>query len=293
MLQLETIDFSKLNEATERGRLDAACRSRGFFGLANHGIDSELQRALSKQMQRYFAQPEADKLRQERTEQNPFGFYNRELTKNRLDLKEVFDINLNEETLWPDDAEFIEITSAWSKACHEVSISLLNHLFTCLGRKPEADMFAQHTSFLRLNYYAQYQGRNPGDFGVSHHTDAGALTLLLQEQVASLQFEVEGIWHTVPADSDLLYVNLGDMLQVWSNDLYIAPIHRVITNSDQERYSAPYFLNPSYEANIIPLNTNTPNYREINWGEFRSGRAAGDYADLGEEIQISQYRLSQ
>jgi hypothetical protein len=30
-------------------------------------------------------------------------------------------------------------------------------------------------------------------------------------------------------------------------------------------------------------------YRSINWGEFRSRRTAGDYADYGEEVQITQY----
>jgi hypothetical protein len=30
-------------------------------------------------------------------------------------------------------------------------------------------------------------------------------------------------------------------------------------------------------------------YRSINWREFRSRRAAGDYADYGEEVQITQY----
>ena len=32
-----------------------------------------------------------------------------------------------------------------------------------------------------------------------------------------------------------------------------------------------------------------PRYRPINWREFRSRRAAGDYANAGEYAQISQY----
>ena len=34
-----------------------------------------------------------------------------------------------------------------------------------------------------------------------------------------------------------------------------------------------------------------PHYRPINWGEFRASRTAGDYADYGDEIQISDYRI--
>ena len=32
-------------------------------------------------------------------------------------------------------------------------------------------------------------------------------------------------------------------------------------------------------------------YRAINWAEFRARRAAGDYADLGEEVQLTHYAL--
>ena len=286
------IDFGRLHEPDERQLLDQACRTHGFFALGNHGIDTKLQEQFSAEMQRYFARPVEEKLAQERTENNPFGFYNKELTKNRMDQKEIFDVSLVEATLWPDDEAFNQICSAWSAACHNVALKLLDSIFTCLEVSPEQDCFARHSSFLRLNYYPQQAQTSDDVFGVSHHTDAGALTLLLQEQVASLQFEIDGNWHTVPASPNHLLVNLGDMLQVWSNDAYRAPLHRVLTNSKSDRYSAPYFLNPDYAANVTPLIGESPRYRTINWQEFRSGRAAGDYADIGTEVQISHYRIA-
>ena len=36
---------------------------------------------------------------------------------------------------------------------------------------------------------------------------------------------------------------------------------------------------------------NPARYRSINWGEFRALRADGDYADYGEEVQISHYQI--
>ena len=103
-------------------------------------------------------------------------------------------------------------------------------------------------------------------------------------------------WHLVEPRSDALVVNIGDMVQVWSNDRYQAALHRVTTNTDNPRYSAPYFFNPEYRANYAPIPTmvdadNPPRYREINWGEFRRLRADGDYADYGDEVQISHYRI--
>ena len=84
-------------------------------------------------------------------------------------------------------------------------------------------------------------------------------------------------------------------MQVWSNDRYIAPVHRVKAQRTAERYSAPFFYNPSYQCNYEPVSgtvsEDTPAlYRSINWGEFRLVRFAGDFADVGAEVQISDYR---
>jgi len=83
---------------------------------------------------------------------------------------------------------------------------------------------------------------------------------------------------------------------VWSNDRYVAPLHRAITNPAEDRFSVPFFFNPSYATNYAPLSSavdarHPPRYRPINWREFRSRRAAGDYANAGEYAQISQYSL--
>ena len=43
-------------------------------------------------MHRFFAQKREAKQRLERTAENPWGYYDRELTKNVRDWKEVFDI---------------------------------------------------------------------------------------------------------------------------------------------------------------------------------------------------------
>jgi isopenicillin N synthase-like dioxygenase len=35
-------------------------------------------------------------------------------------------------------------------------------------------------------------------------------------------------------------INLGDMLQVWSNDRLRSPLHRVLASTDRVRHSAPF-----------------------------------------------------
>jgi len=158
-----------------------------------------------------------------------------------------------------------------------------------------------HTSFLRLNYYPPSQ--NPSsELGIHPHKDAGVLTILKQDpHVPSLQVYTgayDGMdredpgWVTVTPVEGALTINIGDMMQVWSNDKYRAPLHRVLS-SFSPRYSAPFFYNPSYEADVVPVGAGLgeARYRKVNWGEFRSKRFAGDYADVGEEIQISHYRI--
>jgi isopenicillin N synthase-like dioxygenase len=135
-----------------------------------------------------------------------------------------------------------------------------------------------------------------GQLGVHHHTDAGALTLLLQDHQPGLQVHRDGLWYLVEPRADALVVNIGDIVQVWSNDRYRAALHRVLANRDNERYSAPFFLNPASDAIYAPLPSACasapPRYRPIQWGAFRAARAAGDYADCGEEVQIAHFRTA-
>lgn len=42
---------------------------------------------------------------------------------------------------------------------------------------------------------------------------------------------------------------------------------------------------------LLPLRAGGAHYRPINWQDFRMKRFAGDYADVGEEVQIDHYRL--
>ena len=114
---------------------------------------------------------------------------------------------------------------------------------------------------------------------------------MIQSEIPGLQIKEQGTWKTIPANTDELIVNTGDLLQIWSNDALPAPAHRVLANDQVGRYSAAFFLNPKYETHVKPLTAVTPKFRSVNWEEFRNQRSAGDYADLGEEIQIDHYRI--
>jgi isopenicillin N synthase-like dioxygenase len=307
------IDASKLPDPASLHALDRACREWGFFQVVRHGIDREVIRALQREMRAFFALPLEAKRRVERSAENPWGFYDRELTKNTRDWKQIFDCGPDDDaklrTPWPTgSSQFRPALTGFMGSCERLAFRLLAAISTNLGMPAEhlAQGFRPaHTSFLRLNYYpvcpaparptgVQRPGR--GHLGVNHHTDAGALTLLLQDEEAGLEVHREGRWHLVEPRSDVLVINIGDMVQVWSNDRYRAALHRVRASAERARYSAPFFFNPAYETHYAPLPTTIDDraparYRPIRWGEFRTLRAAGDYRDCGEEVQICDYRI--
>lgn len=64
-----------------------------------------------------------------------------------------------------------------------------------------------------------------------------------------------------------------------------------------DRYSVPFFFNPNYDTVVNPLpcqpeeeNEAKPRFKSVRWGDFRSERYLGDFANRGEEIQIEQFK---
>jgi isopenicillin N synthase-like dioxygenase len=309
------IDIAALEEADSLRAIDAACRDWGFFQVTGHGIPDQVVADLSGAMRAFFGQTESAKREILRTADNPWGYFDQELTKNTRDWKEVYDFGPADgemiEPQWPEALpDFRAAIERYYVHCERVAYRLLSALSMNLGLPSaglESCFGASHTSFLRLNHYpacpapaspAGLDTAADGYLGVNHHTDAGVLTLLLQDDQPGLQVFRHGVWHLVEPRRDALVINIGDIVQVWSNDRYPAALHRVITNPVAGRFSVPFFLNPSYDTNYAPLPTmvdeeHPARYRSINWGEFRSRRAAGDYADYGEEVQIAQYYIKE
>jgi len=291
-----------------------ACRTWGFFQVVNHGISAVQINEVWQQTHALFALPVEEKLKIVRSKENPWGFYNNELTKNQRDKKEVFDFTregvdpiYHQSNRWPAQrTEFKTTMMAYLDACTELSLKLLEAF--CLGLDLPADFMhrdfaTNHTGFVRLNYYPLKDPMSglatdhqpTADLGIHHHTDAGALTVLLQDQVSGLQVYRDGHWYDIPTVAGAMVINTGDMMQVWSNDIYKAAIHRVLAMDTRERYSIPFFFNPAASCKVSPLPSvisahNPCHYDAIEWGSFRGKRSDGDYADYGTEVQISQYR---
>jgi isopenicillin N synthase-like dioxygenase len=316
-------DIEALVRATNAGERSArpavdeiasACRDWGFFQVVNHGIPTELVDDVWEETRRFFEMPDSSKQAIVRTRENPWGYYNNELTKNRRDKKEVFDFTspgvdpiYSSSNRWPSiDGNFQTLMLLFQDACSTLSSRLLEAFCAGLDLPPDhlhAEFVGKHTSFVRLNHYPvrdplenmDIDHQPTADLGVHHHTDAGALTVLLQGEVGGLQVYRDGFWHDIAPCEDALVINTADMMQVWSNDIYRAAIHRVLAMNNFDRFSIPFFYNPAASTIVRPLPgtvtaARPEAYRPIQWGEFRGKRTDGDYADYGAEIQIEQYR---
>lgn len=301
-IDVPVIDIARIERPETLRALDDACRNWGFFQVTGHGIAQHVFTDLFDAMREFFAQPADVKRRISRTVENPWGYFDQELTRNTLDWKQIYDFGPADGALicpqWPASMPgFQPAVAVFYAQCEQLSRRLLATISVNLGVAPDELLQyfdAAHSSFLRLNYYPVCPFPSAQQLGVNEHTDAGALTVLLQDDQPGLEVLQDGNWHIVEPRPDALVINIGDIVQVWSNDRYRAALHRVIASPDAERFSAPFFFNPSYDTAYAPLPTTTDGlhparYRTISWREFRALRAAGDYADLGDEVQIAHY----
>lgn len=315
-IDLQTVD----RDPAAMAALDAACREHGFFLLTGHGIDAQIERMWASSAA-FFTGQRSAKEAIRRTESRPLGYYDRELTKQQRDLKEVFDYtqprapgSANDPNQWPPEPTGFQqdMTDFYhaSGALAEQTLALVYRaLASGLGQQSPIELpsGSVRTSNVRLNYYPtqdplsaneQTQTTPLGDMALHHHTDPGLLTLLLQDRTGGLQTQLRnGDWIDVPPISGTVVVNLGDALQVLSNDRYRAAVHRVLPMQGRDRYSTPFFLNPQPQAQLAPIVglTDQPlRYRAFSWREYISHRINDNYADLGaEDTQISHYRIAQ
>ena len=90
-------------------------------------------------------------------------------------------------------------------------------------------------------------------WGVQEHTDYGMVTVLLQDEVGGLQAQTgSGEWIKVPPIPKTFVINLGDMLEIWTNGAFKSPPHRVKASETKHRYSIALFLEPSLDSLITP-----------------------------------------
>ncbi len=118
------------------------------------------------------------------------------------------------------------------------------------------DKFSPPMAFLRLLHYPkQKSDPDNGIFACGAHSDYGMITLLATDDQPGLQILIDqegngdGCWVDVsPPPLGTFVVNLGDMLERWTNGRFRSTVHRVLSTGNFERYSIPFFYEPNFDT---------------------------------------------
>lgn len=272
---LPVLDLSKLDDPRTAeefvGELRAATRDWGFFYLIGHGISDQLRTDLIAQAREFFALPEDRKQAIHMVNSPHFRGYTavgNEITRGVRDEREQIDIGAEREVLtdvdedwavlvgpnqWPAELpEFRTTVETWRGETERVARTLLAAWLTSLGQSPDQldEAFEVPSELIKVVRYPAVP-EDGSRQGVGAHKDSGMLTLLYVEPgKAGLQVEKDGEWiDATPLDGAFI-VNIGELLEFLTDGYLKATNHRVVSPTDGDRISVPYFFNPGHGTTI-------------------------------------------
>jgi len=142
--------------------------------------------------------------------------------------------------------------------------------------------FEKPTLFLRLLHYPE-QPDDADLFGSAPHTDYGFITMLTQDAVGGLEVRNRhGDWIPAPPIKGTLVMNVGDILERWSNGRFASTPHRVRNLKPRDRYSIPFFFDPGMDAHIecppqVLSAGETPKHPPVIYGDYLMDRLNRNY----------------
>ncbi|MCB0374583.1 MAG: hypothetical protein KDD04_01540 [Sinomicrobium sp.] len=282
-------------------QLHTACKDIGFFYLENHGVSKQLIGDIFKQAKALFSLPEKEKMamhvKHSKAQRGYFPAMEENTNKATYDLKEGFDMSrdLPEDhvnvrkgltfygpNVYPESLpSFKPVLDAYYNEMWKLGTRLLNVFAIALGL-PETffdDKVNDPMAQLRLLHYPPHHKRkNSNVLSCGEHTDYGCITILYVDNVSGLQLKDKtGNWIDVPSLADKFIINIGEIMERWTNGLYSATEHRVPDNGGLDRYSVPFFFDPNHEAMIECIPTcisasNPPKYKPVKASDYLAGR---------------------
>jgi isopenicillin N synthase-like dioxygenase len=176
----------------------------------------------------------------------------------------------------------LAVFAAHHAHCRRVAADVLRAL--AIGFELPEDWFAERhgtNDTLRVLHYPPVAGAAANAMRIGAHTDFGTLTLLVQDPSGGLDvLAPDGRWLAAPAIPGTVLVNIGDLLQRWTNDELRSTLHRVAVPADaratRSRYAIPFFCEPGDDVEIACIPTargaEQPRFPAIGAGAYMRGR---------------------
>ena len=303
--EIPIIDISSLVDVHDKPQsvqktvrdIENACKNVGLFYVKDHQIPQDHLDAVIPAMQEFFYLPIEEKMKIHIGKSDIFRGYTplgKEITNAKYDWHECVDFGPDLKQSHPEviAGEQLVGPNQWPKNQPNFRKVLERHwnLMIVLGKRIteglamslglEKNFFAPYMSkshsFMRIvNYppYGKTQEENVGD-GIGAHIDYGFLTILLQDNLGGLEVKnTDSKWLSAPIIPGTFLINIGHMIQRWTNDYYKATVHRVIPPEHETRCSLPFFFEPNFDTIVVPLDKfcskdNPPRYEPFHFGDY-------------------------
>ena len=294
----EFLSGDKNRKAAFVKQLGNAYEEVGFVAVKNHGVSDELIADLYKNVQQFFSLPSIQKVTYEDpvlAGQRGYTSFGKEHAKGSIspDLKEFYQYgqvprdNYKEEEYPPNVSvkqveSFNETFEKAYRAFEKSGKALLQATALYLGLDEFYfdDYVHNGNSILRAIHYPPITVEPETAIRSEQHEDINLITLLVGASADGLQIlNRQNEWVPVTSLPEQIVVNVGDMLQRFTNNKLRSTTHRVVNPSRDlwhtSRFSIPFFLHPKSSMSLRCLNSCIDN---IHPKAFEDA-TAGEYLD--------------
>lgn len=288
-----------------QGIIDA-CTTVGCFFVADHGVDWKLVDKCFKDMNTFFHLPLTEKMDYKSNIKNrgyaPFESQNVNAYMGRFGLpndpleKYAFgpvkscplsgDDAIKYEHMWaptvyPSNPSTLEDSvKMYYKSVTNVSEKLMQ-IFSSALHLPDNSVYNwcnEKSHWLKVNFYPSLDKSKANKERFAEHTDSTPFTVLWTDQSKNnlMVRNVNGEWIYANAPPETFFVNLGEIMAIWTNDKWVATPHKVVCPGEEDmsdRIAFVFFIQVNHDTVIscIPscLGENeTAKYNPISFEEY-------------------------
>ena len=148
---------------------------------------------------------------------------------------------------------------------------------------------------LRMTHYPHQDGPGRSTSSASPRTPTPASSPCSRPTTcrACRSARQSGKWIDAPAIADAYVVNGGQMLQRWTNDLFLATPHRAINRSGGERYAIPFFCDSNIDWPVAAVPTTVgpdkpPKYPTTYYSDYMVWYQKRNYDVLNDAQQAAE-----